>query len=400
MRTFEVSKRASKNGRRRFKAILHEIYPDSAIDTVNKVGTIYNKNGITWQRTYCEDALPTIKDMSIRVEFLDDKRTEECGHGETGVTESGMPVFEDAVMIGHFTKGYIDEIEDADGNMKTVCIGEGYLDEMCYQNYVSKLIESIENNTPPSGSVEIYRTDNNDTIKYLYGYKEYGRIPTEFIYSGYALLGVPPADDSAKLIELNNCNKEEINRMNELEIKSIVSQVVAEMTSHTSEINKCKEECDEKITAANNALEAVVAEKSEIEAESAKIQAALDEARNEIEENYKKISELYSEIEALRKALGEAQARERVGEMNAAIESFTDEEKAYAHSEIDAFNADPMNYEINAVVNKIWEGIGRAAKADADTNAKIAEQNAESTIEDIFSEIKADVSATENYSIF
>ena len=399
MKTFEISKRASKNGRRKFKAILHEIYPDESVDEAKGVGTIYNRNGITWQKAYCEAALPTIQDMSIRVEFLNDERTEICGHGDTGATQDGLPIFENAETIGHFTKGYISEIEDVDGEKKTVCIGEGYLDEMCYQNYVSKLIEDIENNNPPSGSVEIYRTDNNDAIVYRFGYKEQGRIPSEFIYSGYALLGIPPADETAKILELNEKNKEDLNEMTDVEIKALVSQTVEELSARTSEINKCKEECDAKIAEANAAVEKITAEKNEIEANAQQIQAALDQVEAERTELSKKFDELWEEHKALEKALGEAKARERIGEMNAAIAEFSDEEKAYAQAEIDAFNTDPTTTEINSIVNKIWEGIGKAARANEKV---VAEQNAadDATVEDIFSEVETTDASAEDENIF
>ena len=149
MKTFEVSSRKSKNGRRKFKVILHEIYPDSCIDQVNECGTIYNDNGISWISEYCNAALPSIKDMSLRAEFLNEDRDEICGHGETGIVD-GLPVFENADVIGHFTKGYIDQITDSDGNEKIVCIGEGYMDEMCYKNFVAKLEENVANGSAPS----------------------------------------------------------------------------------------------------------------------------------------------------------------------------------------------------------------------------------------------------------
>ena len=79
--------------------------------------------------------------------------------------------------------------------------------------------------------------DNNSILKYKYGYKDFGRIPMQFEYSGYAILSsaVPPSDKTAKLIELNN--KEE-TRMGEQEIKAIVSQAIDEMNAHIAEINE------------------------------------------------------------------------------------------------------------------------------------------------------------------
>lgn len=107
----------------------------------------------------------------------------------------------------------------------------------------------------------------------------------------------------------------------------------------------------------------------------------------------------WEERNALEKALGEAKAKERVGELNAAIANFSDDEKAYAQAEINAFNADPVASEINTVVNKIWEGIGKKAKADAEK--VIAEQNAaNASVEDIFGEVDSKAKATEDDNIF
>lgn len=394
MKLFELSNKVKSNGRRRFKAILYRIFPDSCVDEINQVGTMYNSNGITWIREYCEKALPSIKGMSLRCEFADPERTELIGHGMTDVIDD-TPIFEDAVQIGTFTNGYIDDIETDEGVI-TVCIGEGEIDAQCYHNFVSKLDEDIANGIYPSGSVEIMRTGDNDGIVYKYGYVDKGRIPCEFIHSGYALLGVAPADDNAKLIELNEKNKEDSDKMTEEEIKKIVEQVCNEMAAQITEMNKCKKELEQKCDEACAQVKTVTSEKNALMASSEAIQKALDAAQAELGEKYAEIEKLYAELDELRDELGKARARERVGEMNAAIAGFSAEEQAYAKAEIDAFNADPVASEINSVVNKIWEGIGKKAKADA---AKVVETNAAVEIEDIFGEVSTPVAA-EDANIF
>lgn len=398
MKTFEISSRKTKNGRRKFKAILYEIFPDSCIDEVKEVGTEFNENGITWIQEYCEKALPSIKGMSLRCEFLDEERTELCGHGETEIID-GLPIFENAVVIGTFTKGYIEDIETDDG-IKKVCIGEGEIDALCYNNFVVKLEEDIANGNAPHGSIEILKTNENDAILYKYGYKDKGRIPTVFEHSGYALLGIRPADQTAKILELNS--KEELYEMTDIEVKSIVSQAVNEMSNNIVELNKCKKECEAKVTEANEALATAVEEKEAAIAHSTKIQEALDAAKTELSETYAKLDSLYAEIEELKDELGKAKAIERVNELNSAISSFTDEEKSYAQAEIDAFNAEPITSEINSVVNKIWEGIGKKAKEVESEKAKVtAEQNAaKSNIEDIFSEVGTAAPTSEDTNIF
>lgn len=390
MKIIELSSKQSKNGRRKFKAILHHIFPDDCI--VDGVGTQYNENGITWIREYCENALPTIDGMSLRVEFLDEERTEICGHGETEIVD-GLQLFENATVIGTFKKGYIDELE-VNGEKQLVCIAEGEIDEACYKSFVEKLDEDLADGNAPYGSVEIYKTSDNDGIIYKYGYHDYGRVPEKFIYSGFALLGVKPADNSAKLLELNSKNKEEQNNMDEKMLQGFVSdikQVISETNSKNEELSKTIAELNEAIADKDKTI-------AELNASSEELKAALEKAEKDYQEVWKKEDELYNEIKELKAQLAEAQAKERVGEMNSAIADFSDEEKAYAQAEIDAFTADPINCEINSVVNKIWEGIGKKTKEDAKI---VAEQNASNNeVDDIFAEVSEINSADEDDSIF
>jgi len=371
VKLFELSKKTYK-GKRKFKLVLCKIFPDSCVDEANQVGTDYNENGITWLKEYCEKACPTIQDESLRCEFVDEERIEILGHGETGIVD-GVPTFEDATVIGHFTKAYIDEIEDEDGEKITVCIGEGYIDARCYHNFVTKLDEDIAEGIYPFGSVEIERTDDNEGIIYKYGWKEFGRIPTEFKFSGYALLGIRPADQSAKLVELNNKHKEEKQIMDIAEVKAIVAETVAEINSKQAELDAVKADCEAKVSEANSQLETVVAEKNEAIASEEEIKKALESARTELEEKYKECDELHTEIRALNEELGKAKAEKRLGELNEAISKYTDEEKAYAKEEIEAFKANPVEGEINSVTDKILAGIGKAYKESE--AARIAEQN-------------------------
>lgn len=401
MKTFEIfseSKKKGQNGRRKFKAILYQIFPDSCVDEENEVGTQYNRNGITWIKEYCEKALPSIKGMSLKCEFLDEERTELCGHGMTDIKD-GIAIFENAVVIGTFSEGYIDEVELPDGKIITACIGVGEIDSSCYNNLCKKLDENIKNRIYPSGSIEIMRTEDNDGIVYKYGYKDYGRIPTEFIHSGYAILGITPSDQNSKLVELNENKKEDIDTMNGDEIKVIVEQTVTSMMNHISEMKQYKDDYEKQINNLNATLKSVTGEKNEAISNSEKIQAAFDDCKKELDETYKKIDNLYEEMNVLRDELSKAKAKERIGELDNAIADFTDAEKEYAKTEIEAFNADPIASEINSVVNKIWEGIGKKAKEEA----VVAEQNAskkQTPIEDIFSAIETKSKADTDTNIF
>ena len=396
MRTFELSKRNTKTGRRKFKVILCEVFPESTIDEVNQVGTKYNRNGISWIDAYVRKQLDTIPGMFLRAEFLDEDRTELCGHGDTDIVD-GMPTFENAVSIGIFTKGYIESVETEDG-VREFCIGEGEIDALCYSNFVSKLAKDLSEDSPPYGSVEILKTDGNDAIVYKYGYVPEGRIPVDFQFSGYALLGVQPADDAAILVELNKNNGKEDHKMNETEIKALVTQTVNELSNYIAEINKCKDECAAQVNDANARADAATNEKNEALTNVEQIQAALKQCQDELQEAYNKIDQLYDEANALRKELATAQAKERINELNEQIKGFSEDEKGYAKEEIDSFTNDPINSEINSVVNKIWEGIGKKAKADA--QAQVAEQNSANEVDDIFSEVNSVGVNTEDDSIF
>lgn len=394
MKLFELSTKANRDGKRKFKLVLYKIFPDSCVDTVNEVGTEFNKNGITWIREYCEQALPSIKGMFLRCEFLDPERTELLGHGYTGVAE-GEPTFEDAVTVGVFTNGYIEDIETDEGVI-TACIGEGEIDALCYHNFVQKLEQDMAQGIYPKGSVEIMHTSDNDEIIYKYGYKDQGRIPMIFRHSGYCLIGVTPADDSAVLLELNEKHKEELDTMNELEIKALVSQTVEEMSKNASQINEINEACDAKIAEANEARDKAIAEKNELETK-------LNEIQTKVEDLEAKLEAVTNERNSFESELNEAKAKEKLNEMNSAIASFSDEEKAYAQAEIEAFEADPMNVEINSITDKIWLEIGKASKAQAEKEAEenaISEQNSANDIEDIFSEIVTDNDSAEDINIF
>ena len=396
MKTFELSKKDSKNGRRHFKVILHEIYPDSCVDEKNGVASEYNDNGISWIREYCEKALPTLEGKSIRCEFLDEERTFLNGHGETE-TKDGLPIFENAVMIGTFEKGYITDIETDEG-IKTVCIGEGTIDGLCYHNFCEKLEEDIEDGNAPFGSVEILKTGDNPSIIYKYGYKDYGRIPMVFEYSGYALLGVRPADKTAKILELNqsnNVDKEDFT-MGENEIKAIVSQVISEMNSSAEEINKMREDCEKRIAESQTLVTELQEEIKDLNENIAELEAkvaALNDANAALTTEKEAMT---GEINELKSNLEDAQKKEKIGELNAAIKEFTDEQKAFAQAEIDAFNENPLTSEINSVVDKIHAEIGKKYMEEASK----ASENVENDVEDIFSEINEKKVSEDDVDIF
>ena len=395
MRTFEISNSELGNGRRKFKIILHEVYPDSCIDTANQVGTQYNENGITWIREYCEKNIDSIKGMSLRCEFLDidGDRTEPCGHGETP-TDGPLPAFEKAVMVGTFDVGYIEDIQTDDG-IKTVCVGEGTIDGLCYKNFSERLKEEIENGIPPHCSVEILRTGNNENIVYKYGYKEFGRIPVEFEYSGCAILGVRAADQESKVVELMQKNEEQQTgevkmEMNEEQIKNLINSAIKDVLNTDETMQKCKEECasaiaenEKKVAESNASVEKLTDELSACKEEYAKIVAE----KNSMQE----------ELDKCHEECATAKKREMIQELESAMADFSDDEKKCVSVEIDEFKESPVENGVQPIVDKIWSEIGKASKA-----AQIkAEQNSSNIkIEDIFSEINDAPDALDEKDIY
>lgn len=372
MAIFELSNKKYKNGRRPFTAILYELQPPESV--VDDVGTKFNKNGITFLEEYSAQQLESIKDMSVTVEFVDEERTMISGHGETGI-EDGLPVFDNATTIGHFTKGYIDDVE-INGETKRCVLGKGFLDEMRYKPFIESLESEINNGNSVDGSIEIYRSEGNESIVYKKGWIPQGRIPTEFIHSGWAMV-LNPADVNSTLLELNskNKNKEELE-MDEKTMRDVIVNAINETNSKNDELNAT-------IAELNSTIESKNAEIVELNATVEQVQKALDDLKKE-HETY------WAERDALEKELGELKAKARLGELNSAIENFTDEEKAYAEVEINSFNENPMAGDVDAIVSKIYAGIGAASKK-AETDARVAEQNSarDDADLDIFSEINS-----------
>ena len=396
MTTFELSSKKYKSGRRPFTATLYELQPPDCV--VDDVGTKYNKNGITFLEEYAEKTLDSIKDMSVRVEFIDEERTMISGHGETGIIND-MPVFENATVIGHFIEGYIDDVVINGESKRCVC-GKGYLDEMCYPNFVAALEDDLNNGVSIDGSIEIYKTKDNDAIVYKKGWLEKGRIPTEYVNSGWDMV-MSPADPASTLLELNNKNKEENNMdFNMDEVKSVIKTTMAEFNSkdeaHANEIQKLNNQISE----LNSKLEekdSVIAEKdakiSELNASAADMQKLLDQMKAD-HETY------WAERNLLEAELAKAKVAEKLAELDNALSEFNEEEKSVAKDDIEKLKEDinackksdelnNVSSEINSIKSKICMAIVEKQKSDEKEQKKISEQNSygNNNVEDIFSEM-------------
>ena len=321
MRILELSSKDDKDGRRRVKVILHEIYKDKSQ---------HNKNGITWLEKYCKNNIDSVKGISITCEFINDERTEILGHGETGI-EDGVPILENATMIGVLERGYIDDI-NVDGETKRVLVGEGYIDAMRYKNFVDVLEEKLHANETIFGSVEIIGLkDNGNRIKYLNGYQEIGRIPTEYRYSGFAVLGVMPSDETARVIEIND----------------------RKGNGDMEKLEKMFEKFEEKFDKTN-----------EYKQELEKKQKEIDDLTKQIEDlkaQNESLSDKLKETDKLKEELDKLKSSTLKQQLNAALAGFSDKEKDAAKESIEKFSADPINAteSIQDIVDTILVGIGK-----------------------------------------
>lgn len=165
------------------------------------------------------------------------------------------------------------------------------------------------------------------------------------------------------------------------EVKAVIQSTITELNSKETEFNNKVAELNQSIAEKDATISEQNEKIVELNATIEQVQKALDDLKKE-HETY------WAEREALEKELGELKAKARIGELNSAIKGFSEDEKKFAESEINAFNENPMDGNVDAIVSKIYEGIGQASKK-ATEEARVAEQNSakDATVEDIFSEM-------------
>lgn len=350
-RIFELSNDRQIAGRRKIKLILHEIYPSR---------DIWQTNGISWDETYTAQNLESVSNMSLCVEFLSEERRLPYGHGLTEIRDN-MPYLEDATVVGHCEKGYIADVE-IDGETKKVLVAEGYIDEMRYPKFVAWLQEKMETDGV-KGSVEIVgRPEYENRIIYDGGWKEKGRVPQIYDYSGYAILGIRPADDTAIVMELNNKleeNKED-TIMDEKIMGQFVELVKTSVNQTITELNNKSEEYEGKISELNGQLAAK-------DAEIAELNEKLSAAQADVAAKDQTIEAQNTELNSLKDTNAALEKEKKLAELNSALSEFSAEEQALAQAEIDAFKADPNSVELNSITSKICVEMVRKNK-EAHTN--------------------------------
>lgn len=191
------------SGRRKLKIVLHEIYPTE---------DLWNSNGITYLEQYTRDNAESVKGMPLCAEFVDDDKDVPYGHGLTGY-KGDLPVFEDSVQVGTFEDWSIEDIV-IDGAIHRCLCGIGYINENRYPNFCDWIDSQLASGNRVFGSVEFAGTkENGGEIIYRDGFKQKGRIPMIYDYTGYCIVTIAPADRAAVLLEFEKgkaeCNEPE-----------------------------------------------------------------------------------------------------------------------------------------------------------------------------------------------
>lgn len=378
-RFLEISQATNPNGRRNVKIVLHEIYPDN---------TRWNSNGITYLEQYTRDNAESVKGMPLCAEFLDSDKEIPYGHGLTGHIKN-MPVFEDSVQVGSFEDWSIEDIE-IDGEVRRCLCATGYINEGRYPKFVKWIEEKLADGNTIRGSVEFVGTKDNDgEIIYDGGWKEKGRIPMIYDYSGYCILSVKPSDSAAVLLELNQFKTNmEVTEMNE-ELRKALSDLqsnisseigkVVETNAQVSELEKTVSELNAKIDELNAQIVEKEKKIDELNKKCSETEACAKQKDDEMnacakkkdDEMNAKCKELNEIIEKQEAELNEIKKANKISELNSALSVYSDEQKDYAKDEIEAFNADPFSVEINSITTKI----------DAVSYKKIREDQAKKTLE-------------------
>lgn len=363
----EIASESKIAGRRPIKVVLHEIFPDDSK---------CQENGVSWNEEYTQLNLHSVVGMSIVVEFLTEDRDIPYGHGMTEIrVKDDLPLFEDATMVGHFDKAYVGDVE-IDGVTKRCLIAEGTLDEMRYPKFVAWLREHMAESVV-KGSVEIVgKAEHEGRIIYSGGWKEQGRVPQFYDYSGYAILGIKPADEAAIVMELNNKNaKKEDATMDEKTKNELVAAIAGAVSTET---NSKWEEYWAKVNLKEAEIAQLRADIAQKEADIAQLQADYQAAAAAKEAAEAGLAEANAAKEAAEASLTEANAKiaELEGEaakaeLNAALAPYSEEQRAVAQEEIDAFNANPGSIEINSIIGKICTKMVENAREShtAETNA-------------------------------
>ncbi|PRS47487.1 hypothetical protein [Bacillus sp. MZGC1] len=358
----EINNNKKVNGRTYLKWVVLEIHENNSL---------FNKNGITWLEKYIKANLDSIQGMPLCVEFIDYENSEPFGHGLTEIKD-GTPLFENSAVVGVTTNGYIDSIE-VNGKQKRVLIGEGYIYNQRYPKFVQWLKSKMFDGDFPETSVEISAVEGKTNIEYEGGYKEEGRVPMTFDFTGDAILGIDPADDTAVLLELNSKNKEDKILSKEKEaLVELNEKLKVDVESLEAKVAELNELLTKKTNELNAAVQAVKDEKAKAEAK--------DEEVKKAKEDKEKADAEINSLKEFKKSVTEETLKT---ELNQHLSRYTEEEKSVAKEKIELFSTSPTEELKTQIVSEINSAIAQSyiSQRMKQTSNEI------NSVNDIYSEI-------------
>lgn len=388
----EISKRSSKNGRVPIKVALLKIH-DNAEDT--------NKNGLHWKKEYVEAAMESAIGMPFCAEFVDETKEVPLGHGLTGqiINSDGLPepIFENSEVVGTCNEVSIETVKDAEGNDIEVLVGSGFLYAQRYPNFV-KWVRKNYALGEVCTSIEIMGTPENDN-KIVFEEEEPTedfRSPMRFVFSGSAILSISPADDEAIVLEVAEKKQ---NKEDEKTMDFTIEDMKSAIHSTISELNDKSQAYEAQIAELNSTIEAKDSELAEKDVKISELNASVEQIQTTLDQLKKDHETYWAEREILEQELAKAKVAEKLGELDATLADFNEDEKAVAKEDIDKLTSEintatkkedleNVTSEINSIKSKICMNIVESQKK-AEADAKIAEQNSvkNDVVEDIFSEV-------------
>lgn len=361
----EINQSKKYAGRTNIKWVLLEIH--EAYDK-------WNKNGITWKEQFVQNNIDSVKAMPVVAEFLDSwEKDEPFGHGLSEVKD-GMPLFADSVVVGSTENGYIDTIE-MNGIQKRVLVAEGYIYNQRYPKFVKWLKSEMYDDKKPDTSIEICASDRNEFIVYEDGWKEEGRVPKEFDFSGSAILGIEPADDSAVLLELNQKKGDKEMAEN----KEIV-ELSSKLETKNTEINSLKDSLKDKETELNGV-------QTELNSKKEEVNGLVDqhkEAEKELNQLKKEKVETEKELNTLREFKQKVENKRLETELNSKLESYTDDEKMVSETEINEFKKTPSQEKMDKIVSDINSAIAQKLVEQRKTEVNSKKDKADDIFGDVY----------------
>lgn len=306
-----------------FEYVAHVIHEDK-MDS--------NKNGVNWQEEYVLKNIDSAVNMPIKYE--PDYDGVPIGHGYFTEDIDGNLVSYWSEIAGMVTAVRIDYIPDT-GKRGLIC--SAYIDTIMHSDLAKWIKGRFLDGKPIDTSVEICGkkdSDNNQLPIVYEGVNKTPKVPVDFDYIGSSILGVEPADDYARFIDINSkgelvtINKKEEEKR--LKLEEQVEKLTEDLRLQSIELDESKN--------ANSLLN-----------------ANIEELNVNITELNSSATKSAEELETLR-TFKEEKEKEII--VNTFKNSLNDYDKSVVEvfkAEIEAFEADPLNYDLSSLKMSILE---------------------------------------------